>query len=268
MTKSLGEDQKMFAKATAAAVIASLAAALCTWLAHKHLEKVPAHSNTWEIFFSVFGVLYAIVVGLLVVDALTRLRDMSSTIQDEVSTVEDAWESIDYIDDSPETKPIKNAMKDSLLYYLAEVIKNEFKEMENVKRTKKISRIMSKRLIDVMKEIKKLDMSANQVAVQALIAKLADLTSHRSKRRELALHVFHHPLHILLYCMSIVMMAGFILLPICEYWLHAFVACSVAASLALLHVVIWDLDNPYGGYWAITDEPFLHMQDALSKTRA
>ncbi|MFX0202322.1 MAG: hypothetical protein ACFFCW_39930, partial [Candidatus Hodarchaeota archaeon] len=61
---------------------------------------VPVPCNIAEIFFSVFGVLYAIVVGLLIIDALRRLRDMSATIQDEVNTIEDVWECIRYIDDS------------------------------------------------------------------------------------------------------------------------------------------------------------------------
>lgn len=94
--------------------------------------------NIAEIFFSVFGVLYAIVVGLLIVDALRRLRDMSATIQDEVNTIEDAYECINYIDhrgDNHVNQRYKKQMVEALKEYVNSVINTEWKDMRNVKKS-------------------------------------------------------------------------------------------------------------------------------------
>ena len=217
-----------------------------------------------EIFFSVFGVLYAIVVGLLIIDALRRLRDMSATIQDEVNTIEDVWECIRYIDDTGDNQTYKEKMVEALQRYVGSVIKKEWDDMKNVKK-RKLEREMPPSLTDVMENIGKIrtDGGRNFIAVQALIGKMADLTSHRSKRRELALQVFHHPLHILIRFMSVVITVGFLFLNVERLSVHIFIVCAIVVSLIWLHVVIRDLDDPYGGYWAIDKDPFLQVKKML-----
>ena len=113
----------------------------------------------------------------------------------------------------------------------------------------------------------RVDRGRNYIAVEALIGKMADLTSHRSKRRELALQVFHHPLHILIIFMSLVIAVGFLFLNVGSIWVHIFIVCAIVLSLFTLLAVIRDLDNPYGGYWAIHEDPFINVGKTLEGAR-
>ncbi|MFX0201626.1 MAG: hypothetical protein ACFFCW_36390, partial [Candidatus Hodarchaeota archaeon] len=87
-------------------------------------------------------------------------------------------------------------------------------------------------------------------------------------RRELALQVFHHPLHILIKFMSVVITFGFLFLNVESLSVHIFIVCAIVVSLIWLHVVIRDLDDPYGGYWAIDNYPFLQVKKMLEGRKA
>ena len=50
-----------------------------------HIQEM----TVWEIFFSVFGLMYAIMVGLLIVEAHRRWRQLSSAIQGELNAIGD-----------------------------------------------------------------------------------------------------------------------------------------------------------------------------------
>lgn len=69
-----------------------------TQLFLKSDEGEPLDTPFWEIFFSVFGLIYAIVIGLFIVEAHRRARDLAIAVQNELSAIGDIIDFLRYIE--------------------------------------------------------------------------------------------------------------------------------------------------------------------------
>ena len=70
--------------------VVGIASAFAVTLARRqiHYEGIVEDVSAWGVFFTVFGVVYAIVARFLLVSVLTRYGALSQTIEDELNAVE------------------------------------------------------------------------------------------------------------------------------------------------------------------------------------
>ena len=69
----------------------------------------------WSAFFSVFGIVYAIVAGFLLVTVLTKYSDLNQAIENELNAIETVRDFLTYLDD--EKNEVKNSIIDALSHY-------------------------------------------------------------------------------------------------------------------------------------------------------
>lgn len=69
-------------------------------IAQKYLsyEGAIGDISAWGAFFTVFGVLYAILVGFLLVTVLNRFSSLSQVIEEELNVLEDIRDFTIYLD--------------------------------------------------------------------------------------------------------------------------------------------------------------------------
>ncbi len=73
-----------------------------------HLPTLVGENGVWEIFFAVFGLVYAIIVGLFVVEAHRRLRELSSLIQNESNAADDIIDFLQYFGEDKQKNTVDN----------------------------------------------------------------------------------------------------------------------------------------------------------------
>ena len=124
----------------------------------------------------------------------------------------------------------------------------------------------SKELYDVMGAVNQLQVTneSDQIALNALIHKLSDLSKLRTKRIELANESLPPQLKGLLIFMSLVQLGGFMVL--CSEF--SITGClmlgCVTLALHLLYLIISDLDHPFEGQWHIKQRPLYKLHEELS----
>jgi len=91
-------------------------------------EAIKTDIETWGVFFTVFGIIYAILVGFLLIEVLRRFSSLSSTIQEELNAAEDIRDFLVYIDENKESK---RAIRKALIDYVNSVIEREWINMEH-----------------------------------------------------------------------------------------------------------------------------------------
>jgi len=106
--------------------------------------------TTWEIFFSAFGLMYAIIVGLLIVEAHRRWRELSSTIQGELNALGDIHDCLRYFEDSEQNRKAKEEIRKLLVQYVDEM--NEYWERMKKSRVKRTEEYGGKGVVNIFRD--------------------------------------------------------------------------------------------------------------------
>lgn len=209
--------------------------------------------QVWELFYSVYGVIYAIVIGFILAELLTRFHRLMTCISNELNAVEDIRDFLVYVDKNEKTKLEINK---ALLRYVTVVVDCEWELMKTCHSSfDSDTSAELYQLMEAVENIKKYD-DSDGVALAAIIGKISDVTTFRTERFERSRQRLSLPLHILIVFMSFILVSGFVMMNIPSLWVHTFVIFSVVTSVYLLYLVIDDLNHPYEGVWNITDRPF------------
>lgn len=234
------------------------------------LEGLVTSSGAWEVFFSVFGIVYAIIISMLIVEALGRFNNLSSVIEQELNAVEDIRDFLIYLQDDDEARPI---ILSRLSSYIASVVKCEWPEMRKQPKKKKGEEMDSdtskelKCLMEAVREIRSNE-GAGKVAHEAIINKVAEVTTYRTERIRKSGEYITYPLRILIMGLSVVIAGGLILMFVEPYWVNLLmVICSITA-MATLYTLILDLNHPFseGELWEISPLSFEKVRDNLSNS--
>lgn len=221
--------------------------------------------QVWELFYSVYGVIYAIVIGFILAELLTRFHRLMTCISNELNAVEDIRDFLVYVDKNEKTKLDINK---ALLQYVTVVVNREWELMKNCRSSfDSDTSVELYRLMETVEDIKKYD-DSDGVALAAIIGKISDVTTFRTERFERSRQRLSLPLNVLIVFMSIILVSGFVMMNIPSLWVHSFVIFSVVTSVYLLYLVIDDLNHPYEGVWNITDRPFRDVQARLQRNIA
>jgi hypothetical protein len=228
-----------------------------------HYEGIVEDVSAWGAFFTVFGVVYAIVAGFLLVSVLTRYGALSQTIEDELNAVESIRDFLVYF--SGEQKTPAQAVNRSLATYAESVARVEWEEMADP--AIPTNSDTSEELYQVMRSTGAIHATGERdnAILSAVIASVSDLAKMRTRRIALANERLPPRLRLLLLFMSFVLIASFLAVGVRSGIVHVFMTSSVSISAYLLYWIIADLDHPFYGFWNIDRSP---LDDLIKRFEA
>ena len=137
-----------------------------------------------ECFFSVFGIVYAIVAGFLLVTVLTKYSDLSLVIENELNAIETVRDFLIYLHDT--NKEVKNKINNALSHYTYSLLNKEWVEMSDPHEP--MDSDTSEELYEIMRNTKEIsvDRESDGIVFTAIIENISDITKLRTRRIALA----------------------------------------------------------------------------------
>ena len=210
-------------------VVSTLAAmSIAFWLnVGNHTASVSRGLAPWEEFYSVFGMIYAIVSGFLLVEVLNRFNKLSEVVEAELNAISDVRDFLLYVDGQED---IKRSVKKELQEYVHSVATVEWSTMNDDYAV--LNSDTSKELYDVMHAVNKVDVNneSDREALHFLISEMSSITSLRTERISIANQQLPPRLKHLLIYMSVVLVAAFVINAGIEPWIHCFMVGSITRS--------------------------------------
>ncbi len=236
---------------------------LTLWFAKTGVTADVSGDNApWEEFYSVFGMIYAIVSGFLLVEVLNRFNKLAEVIEAELNAIGDVRDFLIYMDGQVEKK--KNVYRE-LQEYVQSVATVEWHDMNDDRAV--LNSDTSKELYDIMHAVNDLDIAneSDRSALHFLISELSSITTLRTQRISIVNHSLPPQLKHLVAFMSAVLVASFVINATAVVWIQCFMAAAVTACVHLLYVIISDLDNPFTGFWTINIQPLIELQNSFDR---
>ena len=247
-------------------IVTTLAAmSIALWLnVGDYTASVSKGLAPWEEFYSVFGMIYAIVSGFLLVEVLNRFNKLSEVVEAELNAISDVRDFLLYVDGQED---IKQSVKKELQEYVHSVATVEWSTMNDDYAV--LNSDTSKELYDVMHAVNKVEVNneSDREALHFLISEMSSITSLRTERISIANQQLPPRLKHLLVYMSVVLVAAFVINAGMEPWIHCFMVGSITACVHLLYIVIADLNTPFTGLWTISVSPLIELYLTFDETK-
>lgn len=220
--------------------------------------------SAWEVFYAVFGIIYAIIVGFILAELLGRYHRLISDIGNELNALQCIRDFLIYVDQNSE---VKNKILLALRDYLNSVINREWHEMSyTAKAGGEDTSAELYGLMHAVEGIKIIDES-DKIVLEKLIDKISDITEYRTERFDQSFKNLSPLLHILILFLSLIMVMGIMFIAISSFVIQAFMVVAMLTAVFLLYVVILDLNRPFVGLWNISSAPFERMLHTLDPQR-
>jgi hypothetical protein len=236
-------------------VISALLIAFVGLMLRSHLryEGIETDLSSWGSFFNVFGVIFAIVAGFLLVTVLNRYSNLNQTIEDELNAVESVRDFLVYLDDRQQSEIDK--IKRALEIYVKSVANTEWAEMSAP--AIPMNSDTSEELYEVMRSGKGIKVSEERdnIVLSALIETISEITKLRTRRIALANERLPPRLRVLMLFMSTTLVGAFVFLGVQGIFAHIYMLVTLSVSIHLLYMVIENLDHPFYGVWNIRRGP-------------
>jgi len=235
-----------------------------TWSAREFLFHGPLLQDVeaWGVYFSVFGILYAVIIGFILIQALERFKLLNQTIDLEINAIQDIRDFTLYLDgDQEETcRDIRRA----LLGYVRSVVEQEWTKMADP--SLRGDDDTSPELYELMHATNKIRMTneSDSVALSAIIDHVAKLTTFRTQRFCTAREYTPQQIIGLLIFMSCILVGGLILTAVQTILLHYIMTLCMATAVYLSFKTLSDLDHPLSGVWKVDSRRFKVVISALS----
>ena len=260
------ENQTQVTGALLPIIVTTLAAmSIALWLnVGDYTASVSKGLAPWEEFYSVFGMIYAIVSGFLLVEVLNRFNKLSEVVEAELNAISDVRDFLLYVDGQED---IKQSVKKELQEYVHSVATVEWSTMNDDYAV--LNSDTSKELYDVMHAVNKVEVNneSDREALHFLISEMSSITSLRTERISIANQQLPPRLKHLLVYMSVVLVAAFVINAGMEPWIHCFMVGSITACVHLLYIVIADLNTPFTGLWTISVSPLIELYLTFDETK-
>ena len=260
------ENQTQVTGALLPIIVSTLAAmSIALWLnVGDYTASVSKGLAPWEEFYSVFGMIYAIVSGFLLVEVLNRFNKLSEVVEAELNAISDVRDFLLYVDGQED---IKQSVKKELQEYVHSVATVEWSTMNDDYAV--LNSDTSKELYDVMHAVNKVEVNneSDREALHFLISEMSSITSLRTERISIANQQLPPRLKHLLVYMSLVLIAAFVINAGMEPWIHCFMVGSITACVHLLYIVIADLNTPFTGLWTISVSPLIELYLTFDETK-
>lgn len=219
----------------------------------KYKVNLQVEGNILEIYFSLFGSIYAIVIGFVLLVIITHHNNIKRFISSEVNAIQDLRDFLHYIDgDDQSVERIKEKVKS----YVSTIIKTEWTQLKTEKPIHADTSVELYEIIAIINEItiRPNDLS-DKIAVKKLINTVGHITTYRTNRLT-SLNEKLPPVMIqLIFVLSLCIVLPFSVLPVDGIVWFFFNVVNIF-SVAYIFFIIGDLNNPFGGYWSISNHQY------------
>lgn len=216
--------------------------------------------SSWGTFFTVYGVLYAILAGFLIVEAINKYNSLQAAIDDELNNIQDIRDLAIYLNCDPKvTKKIIAELMDYLRY----VADKDWNGMRNG--CKKLDSDTSREMYEIYTAINEIEIhdKKDEISLKIMMSKMVEVTTLRTKRISLSGQKLPNGLKFLMTIMSSVLVTGFLALGVHNLFFHILMILSILASVLILHGIILDIDHPFDGTWNLSPEPYLELANKM-----
>ena len=219
----------------------------------------------WGAFFSVFGIVYAIVAGFLLVTVLTKYSDLSLVIENELNAIETVRDFLTYL--NKKNEEAKCNIKRTLFDYTSSLLNNEWLEMSA--HNEPMDSDTSDELYEIMRKSESIVIESENdgIVFTAIIENISDITKLRTRRIALANERLPPRLKLLMIFMSFVLVIAFMLLAVQSIYAHIAILAFLTIAIHLLYMVIEDLDHPFYGVWNISRRPLEELVNRFKKEK-
>jgi hypothetical protein len=222
--------------------------------------------GAWGTFYTVFGVLYAIIAGFLIIEALSKYNKLQDIMQEEINNLQDIRDLAVYLlrCDGGIRQKIVSELKD----YARSVATVEWQSMRQG--SKQLNSDTTKEMYEIFQAIEGIEASSikDEIALEILVHKMTDITTLRTKRISIATQKLPGSLHYLLSFMSWALIGGLMLLGVHSLTIHILMTLFLIIAVQLFNEIILDIDEPFEGVWHISPEEFQKFAERLENGQA
>lgn len=216
--------------------------------------------DAMEIFFGVFGTMYAIIVGFVILMIADHYHEIRQNIAGELNSLQNLHDYLIYLDDSH--RETIGHITAALHTYLQSIIKKEWPVMVS----KQHSHIYtSPELYDLMKAIDKIQPKNEKdlIGFENLIEEVNEVTTYRTNRLSMSNEKPPSILIHIVLILSIIVIVIFTFIPLNFLVLKLILDGALAFSVTLIYNMILDLNNPFWGDWNITVEDYVTLAEKI-----
>jgi len=258
-------------------IISLIAVVLITFTIRHYAfyQNIDIDLASWGVYYATYGILYAIIIGFILIGALGRYEQLKLAVDNEINVIQNIRDFLIYFSDasSIQVGEANNSRSDqiSVLYnirqclykYVKSVYEKEWLEMSD----KKVSTDpdSTQELKDIIVSVSKLQSNDenDSIAMTSIINCVSDLTNHRTKRIYLSNEEIPPPIMKLLIFMSILLVAGFFVLGVQNIWIHLIMIISFSATIQLIISLLIDLNTPFSGIWNIDNKRYVTLAEKI-----
>jgi len=217
--------------------------------------------GAWEVFFNIFGTVYAVIAGLILVDEFQRHSQLKEKLELELNGIQDIRDFLDYMDvvcksDSEQEEQLiaKAKIRHALFSYCMSILSKDWPLMQQGKRNLDSDTTMELR--ELMFKINTLvigkDNESDKVGLRSMMNLVADITTLRTQRITLVNTAVPVQLKYLIYLMGVVLVLGIMLLGIHNIYLHLLLTFFSSSIILIIYLLFEDLHRPFEGQWKIS----------------
>jgi Protein of unknown function (DUF4239) len=220
-----------------------------------------AHHVSGEVFFSLSGVLYAVLVAFVVVVVWEQFGDADQATESEASAVADLLR-----DSQAFPAADRPQVQQALISYMQDVVNDEFPRM---RRGDTIEQ-QSEQLTHVWESYLKIQpVTRTEIAFyDEAIERLDDLSSSRAERIATSQSEIPGELWILLIGGGAVVMTFTFMFGTPDLVIHATAVALTAALMGFVMYLIFALEHPFVGTLSVKPDPYVHVLEVWQEETA
>lgn len=210
-------------------------------------------------FLLAYAVIYAVMVGFIILISFTRYQKFSDIISQELSCLGDMLDFTEYLSRQDASK---EQIKDGVKSYGISVANDEWSAMKNGQ-AHQIATHHLKKLTD---SINSIDITNNKNAIifELFVNKVANLTTLRAARLEEAKNSFPKLLTITLYIVSVIFTLGIFLMFVPNIFVQTLFLSTSVFTTSLIIQLVSDIGNPYrSGVWHISKTDYESIKTSI-----
>ena len=208
--------------------------------------------GAWGVFYTVFGVLYAIIIGFILISALGKFDQLKMAVDSEVGEIQNIRILLSYFSDNQ--IEVLNNIRKTLFAYVHSIHSTEWEDMIKKDSQPEFSEEL-RNVRDSVSHLKSEDEN-DSIALTSIINTLSGLTECRTKRISLANEELPPAIMKLLIFMSFILVSGFIIMGVQNFWIHLFMVWSLSTTLQLIINLLTDLNSPFSGIWVVENNHY------------
>jgi hypothetical protein len=228
--------------------------------------------GAWEVFFNIFGTVYAVIAGLILVDEFQRHAQLKEKLELELNALQDIRDFLEYMDvyrviggvpcktktEKDVQLQAKAEIRHALFTYSLSILSKDWPLMRQGKRN--LDSDTTDELKGLMLKINSLvigkDNESDKVALSSMMSLVADITTLRTQRITIVNSSVPVQLKYLIHLMGSILVLGIMLLGIHNLYLHLLLTFFSSSIILVIYLLFEDLHRPFEGQWKISSSGF------------